>query len=107
VWRTGGGSITGPRAGGGLVTGKHGREAARGSIVAAWGRVARAGRAKPHGAGHMGPSSVGGTRGGCVGCAWLDQSIGRLGPGDGPIDPSPYVINGGAVYIYMYRRWRI
>jgi hypothetical protein len=100
VWRTGGGSITGPRAGGGLVTGKHGREAARGSIVATWGRVARRGacEAKPHGAGHVGPSSVGGTRGGCVGCAWLDRSIGRLGPGDGPI---------GALYIYMYRRWRI
>jgi hypothetical protein len=89
------GSITGPRAGGGLVTGKHGREAGG------------ACEAEPRGAGRAGPSSVGGTHGGCVGCAWLDRSIGRMGSGDRPIDQSPYVINGGALYIYLYRRWRI
>jgi hypothetical protein len=73
----------------------HEREAAGGSIVAArgaQGQVAWEGRARGGGGSHAR---------GYAGRAWLDRSVGRLGLDDGPIDPSPYVINSGALYIYI------
>jgi hypothetical protein len=83
----GGGSVAGPQAGGGSVAGKHGREAARGSITAARGRAARAGR--------TGPSSAGETRGGC---RW---SRARGVPG--LVDIYIYIYIDIDIYIYRER----
>jgi hypothetical protein len=61
------------------------------------GGVACAGGGSRLGCGHTRPC---GTESRRVRCAWLDRSVGSLGPGDGPVHYPRWWI--GAIYIYIY-----